>query len=342
MKIQNILLLVSMSLATVGLYPAAQGPEDKKAEEVYKNIKVLKGIPASDVIPSMQFMSASLKVECEFCHKGEDFADDSVRAKEATRHMIEMQKDINTKNFNGRPQVSCNTCHNGSPNPSRVPAIEGISRRTINRNATAVPVADVLKKFQSSTGDLKTVKLEGTVKGFGPSAVPVKVAQGSPNKFLIEMGGRQFGFDGTETWMGEGGKASLVPAENAKELQNFGRFFRGEKALDYFGELRFAGTDKIDGKEVVVLRSGAQGAKVTADLYFDSASGLLARIVTYTTTSLGSMPSSVDFGDYHKVGDAMVPYLVKKSGGKEPLVFEFTKSEANPVLPATYFSRSKE
>ncbi len=44
----------------------AAGP--KKAEEQFKNIQVLKGIPADQVIPAMQFITASLGVECEFCH----------------------------------------------------------------------------------------------------------------------------------------------------------------------------------------------------------------------------------------------------------------------------------
>ena len=40
----------------------------KKAEEVFKNIQTLKGIPAYQVFPTMQFISASLGVRCEHCH----------------------------------------------------------------------------------------------------------------------------------------------------------------------------------------------------------------------------------------------------------------------------------
>jgi len=40
----------------------------KLAEEEFKNIQALKGIPADQLIPSMQFIAASLGVECEFCH----------------------------------------------------------------------------------------------------------------------------------------------------------------------------------------------------------------------------------------------------------------------------------
>ena len=38
------------------------------AGKKFKNIQVLKDIPADQLIPSMQFISASLGVECDFCH----------------------------------------------------------------------------------------------------------------------------------------------------------------------------------------------------------------------------------------------------------------------------------
>ncbi len=51
-------------------------PAPKKAEEVFKNIQVLKGIPADQLFPTMQFISASLGVECEFCHVHDAFEKD--------------------------------------------------------------------------------------------------------------------------------------------------------------------------------------------------------------------------------------------------------------------------
>ena len=48
--------------------PSMPGPQagDKKAEEQFKNIQVLKGVPADQIFPTMQFITASLGVECEF------------------------------------------------------------------------------------------------------------------------------------------------------------------------------------------------------------------------------------------------------------------------------------
>src|SRR6266498_4550669 len=57
--------------------PAAATPSAPKlAEEQFKNIQVLKGIPADQVIPSMQFIANSLHVECEYCHVERAFEKD--------------------------------------------------------------------------------------------------------------------------------------------------------------------------------------------------------------------------------------------------------------------------
>jgi hypothetical protein len=49
---------------------AAQGPRqgDRPVEQTRKNIQVLKGLPESRLFPEMNFIAASLGVQCGFCH----------------------------------------------------------------------------------------------------------------------------------------------------------------------------------------------------------------------------------------------------------------------------------
>src|SRR6266446_6315810 len=68
--------------------PAAPGT--KLAEEEFKNIQALKGIPAEQVIPSMQFIAASLGVECEYCHVAHANEKDDKKPKVTARKMINM------------------------------------------------------------------------------------------------------------------------------------------------------------------------------------------------------------------------------------------------------------
>ncbi len=111
---------------------AAQGPHTQagstapgpnKAEEQFKNIQVLKGFPAEQIFPTMQFITASLGVECEFCHVQGAFEKDDKKTKQTARKMMEMMFAINKDNFDGHREVTCYSCHRGSPAPQAIPAV---------------------------------------------------------------------------------------------------------------------------------------------------------------------------------------------------------------------------
>ena len=67
----------------------------KPAEEVYKNIVQLKGTPADQLMPAMQFISSSLGVQCDFCHvQGKMEADDKGPKKTAREMMACRRRSI--------------------------------------------------------------------------------------------------------------------------------------------------------------------------------------------------------------------------------------------------------
>ena len=87
-KAGSIVLVVLAG--AVALYAAFQSPTQnatpqKTAEQQFKNIQVLKGIPADQLIPTMQFISASLNVECTFCHVEHEFQKDDKKPKQNKR-----------------------------------------------------------------------------------------------------------------------------------------------------------------------------------------------------------------------------------------------------------------
>lgn len=58
-------------------------PETQKtAGAAFKNIQVLKDIPASELIPSMRYVAASLGVGCDYCHQADHFDNDDKPAKQ--------------------------------------------------------------------------------------------------------------------------------------------------------------------------------------------------------------------------------------------------------------------
>lgn len=120
---------IAAALAAVISIPAlAQAPAPQKAPDssqtagqYYKNVQVLKDIPADELVPAMRFIGGALGVECEFCHTGgnspEDRAKDDKKNKQTAREMMKMMKNINDTSFAGRTEVTCATCHQGNANP---------------------------------------------------------------------------------------------------------------------------------------------------------------------------------------------------------------------------------
>src|SRR6058998_2237647 len=99
----------------------AQGAHDERprmAEEVFKNVQILKGISVDQFMGTMGFFSASLGLNCTDCHVDESAAEwaryaDEKPMKQMARKMILMVNSINKTNFAGRQIITCNTCHRG-------------------------------------------------------------------------------------------------------------------------------------------------------------------------------------------------------------------------------------
>src|ERR1700747_1832242 len=85
---------------------AASGQRPPMAEEFFKNVQILKGIPVDQFMSTMGFFSASLALNCSDCHverSGSDwarYADETPR-KQMARRMMLMVNSINSTNFAG-------------------------------------------------------------------------------------------------------------------------------------------------------------------------------------------------------------------------------------------------
>jgi 3-keto-L-gulonate-6-phosphate decarboxylase len=106
----------------------AQPATVKKASEQFKNIQVLKDLPADQLYPTMHFMADSLGIECVDCHVGipgqVDGEKDDKQMKRTARKMLTMTIEINKENFadhNNGHAVTCYTCHRGSRQPLTIP-----------------------------------------------------------------------------------------------------------------------------------------------------------------------------------------------------------------------------
>jgi hypothetical protein len=94
---------------------------EQAASVRFKNVQILKDLPASQFLDAMRSFSMSLGVDCHYCHV-ENFAADDKPAKGMARKMLTMTHSINDSTFGGKMEVRCYTCHRGQAEPQSRPA----------------------------------------------------------------------------------------------------------------------------------------------------------------------------------------------------------------------------
>ena len=93
--------------AQAGQAAVAQ-PAQPMSEQVFKNIQVLKGIPADEFMDTMGMFASSLLYDCTGCHvqdiliDRDAFAESTPRIQTA-RQMVLMVNALNRMFFNGQP-----------------------------------------------------------------------------------------------------------------------------------------------------------------------------------------------------------------------------------------------
>ena len=356
--------------------PATQssaGESGKTAEQVYKNIQILKGVPAGQVIPAMQFITASLGVECSYCHVENHFDKDDKKPKKVARDMMQMTFALNKDNFEGHREVTCYSCHHGAPNPLTIPLVGGESQpNPTAAGATAGPAvaggANAEAAAPKLPANLPTVSqlLENYVRALGGSAaiekITTRVEAGSttfhgqsqtveiftqaPDKQSIVRrvsGGASVvtTFDGQSGWTSAPGRppremhdADLVAARTDADLQ-FPLHIQ-----QIFPELRLEYPEKINDRDTYLLIAIREGQPPTK-LYFDEQSGLLIRMIRYAETPLGRNPTQIDYADYRDVDGVQVPFRITTSQPGNSSAMQFETVQQNIPIDRTKFAKPK-
>jgi hypothetical protein len=107
------------------LLQAIKGKENRPAGEVFRNVTILKTMPAARFLRVMDIgYSRSLGVGCDHCHSEDRWEADEKRPKLAAREMILMTEELNKKLAtmdhidNTEATVNCTTCHRGFVKPA--------------------------------------------------------------------------------------------------------------------------------------------------------------------------------------------------------------------------------
>lgn len=364
-----LFVLAALSFATILAIAGAkaQSPAAPKlAEEQFKNIKVLKGVPADQILPTMQFITASLGVECEYCHVRDGqrlvFEKDDKKNKVTARLMMQMMFAINKDNFDGHRDVTCYSCHRGAANPVAVPIISDEEPKpeaeAAKSSADAKPVLpkadDLLDKYLAAVGGASALQKissrveKGKINANGQQ-LPIEVYAKSPDKRIsithLPNGESITAFDGKQGWLGNTGRPArmMSAAENDAARLDADLYFPSHvKSL--YAKFSVAPGEKIDGHETWLVVGRSEGLPPLR-LYLDQQSGLLVRLVRYAETALGRMPTQIDYADYRDADGVKISYrwTLARPGGnrftiqvddvKQNVPIEDAKFTAPPAPP---------
>jgi len=327
--------------------------QSKTAEAVYKNIQVLKGIPADQLIPAMRFITASLGVSCSYCHVSEHFDRDDKKPKVIARNMMKIMAAINEHNFDGMREITCYSCHRGSSKPESTPIVAeevGEKHKPESEGSSgSMPTADqIIDDYIQAIGGAAAIeqvanrKERGTITMDGTSAT-VEIVSRDPDQRLV----RQHSPHGDTTWVFDGRQGWFSsPGHPVRELSGDELDAARIDADLHFplhlrkicADVRVENQTAIGSHDAYVL-SCANERKPPVHLYFDRESKLLVRMTRYMDTPLGRIPSEIDLSDYRDAGALKIPFrrAVMKPDGIA--LTQIERIESNVPIDAAEFAK---
>ena len=344
-------------------FARAQQPRPQMAEEVFKNVQLLKGIPVDEFMDTMGMFASSLSLNCIDCHVAESvdtwdkFADDT-QLKRITRTMMQMVTAINKDQFKGVRAVTCYTCHHGDLRPKIVPSlVVQYSAPAEDPNEVEIPPGakgnpdDVFNKYIQALGGaqrlgaLTSFSAKGTFVGFETEQTKVSMELLAKSPGLRNMvvhtriGDSTRVFDGRSAWIAAPDRPVGLLALTGGNLEGA----KIEALVSFPAQLKQAfaawrvGSTSIDDKDVTVLQ-GTNPRQPPVNFYFDQ-TGLLVRVVRLVDTAVGRVPTQVEYSDYRAVAGVKMPFKWTTTWTDGQATAELTEVQPNVSIDAAKFAR---
>jgi hypothetical protein len=337
------------------------------AEDVFKNVQVLKGIPVDQFLGTMGIIASSVSRGCSECHRQNGPADwtlyaDDTPLKQVTRQMLLMTQQINRTNFGGRQVVTCYSCHRGSLRPKVTPSLVALYAAPpdepddIVAPAPNAPPADqIFDKYLAAIGGAARVAAltsytgRGTYQAYNEDPTPLEVYVRAPNQRLwvwhTFFGDHAMGYNGREAWIAASEAERPIPLEFLTGQELDGTRLEAEltfptRVKQALTQIRAGFPVSINDRDVQVVQgTTAGGALVT--LYFDTETGLLTRLMRYTDSPVGRIVTQYDYEDYRPVAGVRIPFKWTRTWLDGRSVFQLSEVQPNVNVPPDRFSRPR-
>jgi photosynthetic reaction center cytochrome c subunit len=240
--------------------------------------------------------------------------------------MMRMMLAIDKDSFGGNREVTCYSCHRGSLKPEAVPMVaagvlpkpQTAALPEREKLSASLPTAnELIDRYIQALGGAAAInrvtsrEATGTTT-LGGQSISIEILYQDPDKQVsirrMPAGDILTVFNGQEGW-------SVTPGRPVRDMHGADlEAARIEADLHFplhikqnFYELRVEYPEKIGDRETYVV-SGIKQGQPPVKLYFDEQSGLLVRLVRYTDSPLGRVPTQIDYDDYRDADGVQVPF----------------------------------
>jgi photosynthetic reaction center cytochrome c subunit len=327
--IRRAAIIAGLALGGTLLAHAQGGNADgKTAEQVYKNVQVLKGVPAEQLNDAMHVIRAALGVSCEFCHVETDRSLDTKAPKQTARKMMLMMMALNKGQFGGQQEVTCYTCHRGHPIPRTSFDYPTTPDDQDEEAKVALPSVDqILAKYVKTLGGEQAIRkvtsrvitgtqyLPTTPGGVVPVPATMERDQKVPNMIVNIYHAPTYaisdGFDGAKAWSQDmRGRVTEPLNSDQVRARRDADFYLPLDLKQQYAKMEVDGIERVNDRDTYVVVCTLQG-ELPDRLYFDTETGLLLRKQTLLPSPVGDYPFEVDYGDYRDTGSGVkFPYLI--------------------------------
>lgn len=297
----------------------AQTKQVETAGQKFKSIKVLNDMPADQMGKVMNMMSASLGVDCKFCHTSNDgeYEKEGVEHKDTARKMMKMVFDLNKTQFNGRPEINCNSCHNGKSHPQPSFPLVPYAREERPKQPEKGPTADeITAKFVTALGGAEKL---GSVRSLQIKANRVEPDGKTMEPETIWLTGGKYRSDlaygeyivtelfagGVGKKYGGGSSIDLKPDES-EQIRREAELFYPLDLRSTFPKMEFRSIEKVNGQDAFMFTATTAGG-LRERLAFDVVNGYLIRRTSSSTTVFGGFVYQVDYSNYKDFGGIKLP-----------------------------------
>ncbi|HEX3120416.1 MAG TPA: photosynthetic reaction center cytochrome c subunit family protein, partial [Candidatus Acidoferrum sp.] len=286
-------------------------------------------------------------------HVEGQFDKDDKKTKRTARAMMRMVASINSGSFDGQRQVTCYSCHRGRKTPSSMEvseagALRGTANATTEKLPTDLPaVSEIIGRYVSALGGVSAVEAissrhESGVWQEGSERGEVEIFADGHEKYALvrhsKSDTRSAILNGASGQIASPGRTPLEMTKAERDFATMDADLQRPLHLrNVFRDLKEEHPEKIGDHEALVVVGELTNDR-SVKFYFDRNSGLLLREVRFADSTLGQIPTQIDYEEYRESDGVQIPAKITVTDTQNVFTMHFSDVRQNVAIDPKVFT----